>query len=84
MGVREDAELLAIKKSIALQLHRAMKRAKLSQDGLASRMKTSRTVIGRMLNPRDTGVTLATLNKVSRALGLSVDIRLVASHRRAA
>jgi len=35
-------------------------------------MRTSRTVIHRLLDPRDTSVTLATLSKASRALGVKL------------
>ena len=51
---------------------------------LAKEMRTSRTVINRMLDPVDTGVTLATLTRASRVLGLRVDIRLSATRRPAA
>jgi len=35
-------------------------------------MHTSRTVVHRLLDPKDTGVTLATLWKASRALGVKL------------
>jgi len=35
-------------------------------------MRTSRTVIHRLLDPRDTSVTLATLAKASKALGVKL------------
>ena len=84
MEIREETELLAIKKTIALQLRRAMKRKSFSQSRLAKEVRTSGTVINRMLDPVDTGVTLATLTRASRVLGLRVDIRLTATTRRAA
>jgi hypothetical protein len=36
------------------------------------RMRTSRTVIHRLLDPHDTAVTLATLAKASKALGVKL------------
>jgi len=59
MSIREETDLLAIKKTLALQLRQAMKRRSVSQSRLAKEMRTSRTVINRMLDPSDTGVTLA-------------------------
>jgi len=84
MNIREETELLAIKKTLTLQLRRAMKRASFSQSRLAKEMRTSRTVINRMLDPSDSGVTLATLTRASQVLGLRVDIRLRPTRRSAA
>ena len=84
MGIPEQTELLATKKTLALQLREAMKRKSFSQTELAREIRTSRTVINRMLDPTDTGVTLATLTRASRALGLRVDIRLTTRRRSAA
>jgi len=84
MKIREETELLALKKTLTLQLRQAMKRASVSQSRLAKEMRTSRTVINRMLDPSDTGVTLATLSRASQVLGLRVDIRLSPTRRSAA
>lgn len=84
MKIREETELLAIKKTLTLRLRQAMKRASLSQSRLAKEMRTSRTVINRMLDPSDTGVTLATLTRASQVLGLRIDIRLSRTRRSAA
>src|SRR4051812_4179287 len=70
MEIREETELLAIKKTLALQLCQAMKRRSLSQSQLAKEMRTIRTVINRMLDPGDTGVTLATLTRALQVLGI--------------
>jgi antitoxin HicB len=84
MKIREEAELLALKKTLALQLRQAMKRRNVSQSRLARDMRTSRTVIIRMLDPRDTGVTLATLTRASQVLGLRVEIRFSPTRKSAA
>jgi predicted XRE-type DNA-binding protein len=84
MKIRKETELLAIKKTLSLQLRQAMKRRSVSQSRLAKEMRTSRTVIKRMLDPSDTGVTLATLTRASQVLGLHVEIRLSATRRPAA
>jgi transcriptional regulator with XRE-family HTH domain len=84
MEIREATELLAIKKTLALQLRQAMKRRSISQSRLAKEMRTSRTLINRMLDPSDTGVTLATLTRASQVLGLRVDIRLSPTRKSAA
>jgi antitoxin HicB len=84
MKIREETELLAIKRMLAVQLRQAMKRRSVSQSQLAKEMRTSRTVINRILDPSDTGLTLATLTRASQVLGLRVDIRLNPTRKSAA
>jgi antitoxin HicB len=72
LGEREQVELLTQKKLLAAKIERAMARRKMTQTGLARAMRTSRTVVYRLLDPRDTSVTLATLAKASKALGVKL------------
>ncbi|MEY4551106.1 MAG: hypothetical protein RL685_7301 [Pseudomonadota bacterium] len=72
LGEREDVELLTQKKLLAAKIERAMAKRNMSQAELARTMRTSRTVIHRLLDPRDTSVTLATLSKASKALGVKL------------
>ncbi len=72
LGEREDVELLTQKKLLAAKIERAMTRRKMTQIELARAMRTSRTVVHRLLDPRDTSVTLATLSKASKALGVKL------------
>jgi DNA-binding Xre family transcriptional regulator len=72
LGEREDVELLTQKKLLATKIERAMVRRNMTQAELAKTMRTSRTVIHRLLDPRDTSVTLATLSKASKALGVKL------------
>jgi len=72
LGEREDVELLTQKKLLATKIERAMARRNMTQAELAKSMRTSRTVIHRLLDPRDTSVTLATLSKASKALGVKL------------
>jgi antitoxin HicB len=53
-----------------------MERKGVSFSALASSMGTSRTVVYRLLDPSDTGVTLETLSRVARALGLGLKVSL--------
>jgi antitoxin HicB len=72
LGEREDVELLTQKKLLAAKIERAMAKRNMSQAELARTMRTSRTVVHRLLDPRDTSVTLATLSKASKALGVKL------------
>jgi antitoxin HicB len=49
-----------------------MKRHKLTKTEMASRMKTSRAALERLLDPTNTSVTLSTLETGSSSLGEKV------------
>jgi antitoxin HicB len=70
LGEKEEVDLLTQKKLLATRIQHVMVRRKMTQTDLARAMRTSRTVVHRLLDPRDTGVTLATLWKASKALGV--------------
>ena len=72
LGEKEEVELLTQKKLLAAKIERAMARQKMTQVELAKAMRTSRTVVHRLLDPHDTSVTLATLSKASKALGVKL------------
>lgn len=75
-GIREDVEAAALKRVLAYQLEQAMKKQGISQAEMARRMKTSRTVVRRLLDAEDTSVTLATLTRASMALGERLQLAL--------
>jgi DNA-binding Xre family transcriptional regulator len=77
-GFREDATAQAIKRVVAWQIQQAMKAGKLTKSALAARMGTSRAALDRLLDEKDTGLTLTTLDRVARALGKRVKIELAA------
>lgn len=68
-GLLADAEAVAIKRVIALQLARLMKKQRITKVELARRMKTSRSALDRLLDPRNASVTLQTLERAAQALG---------------
>jgi DNA-binding Xre family transcriptional regulator len=70
LGEKEEVDLLTQKKLLAFRIQEVMARRKMTQTDLARAMRTSRTVVHRLLDPSDTGVTLATLWKASKALGV--------------
>ncbi len=69
-GKRDEFEAVAVKEVLAWQIRQAMKEKNISRNSLAQRMKTSRSQIGRLLDPKDGNVTLATLQR--RAHGWAV------------
>jgi antitoxin HicB len=75
-GLLEGATAIAIKRVIAWQLAEAMKAEGVTKKALAERMHTSRSHLDRLLDERDTGLTIETLGKAARALGRNVRIEL--------
>jgi DNA-binding Xre family transcriptional regulator len=62
-------EATAVKRVIAFQIEKEMKRRKLTKTEMASRMKTSRAGVERLLDPANSSVTLSTLERAASALG---------------
>lgn len=82
LGEDADLELLTRKKVLADQVAANMKRLSLTKEALAAAMHTSRTVVYRLLDPTDTGVTIETLSKASRALDVELHISFGRRSRR--
>lgn len=76
-GKLEEFQAIAIKEVLAWQIAEAMKANKISRSDLAKKMKTSRSQIGRLLDPKDHNVTLATLQRAARMVGRSLRLELV-------
>ena len=77
LGIREDVEAQAIKEILADQIRIAMQDENLTKTAMAARMKTSRRALDRLLDPRNTSVTLHTMQKAAAALGRRVHFTLV-------
>jgi antitoxin HicB len=76
-GIYETVTARAIKRVLVRQLDDLMKREKISKTELASRMKTSRAQLGRLLDPENESVTLGTLARAARAVGRHLRMELV-------
>jgi len=77
-GRFDEATAIAVKRVLAWQLEREMKRNNVTRSELARRMKTSRAVVHRLLDRDDPAVTLATISRAAAALGKTVRLRLAA------
>ena len=75
-GILTDAQAVAAKRIIAYQIAQEMKRRRLSKSALAVKMKTSRAVLDRLLDPTNSSVTLHTLECVANALDRKLIVRL--------
>lgn len=76
-GVLVQFQAKAIKEVIAWQLVEAMRERKLSKNGLATLMRTSRTQVDRVLDPTEGNITIETLQRAAEVLGRRVHLQLV-------
>jgi antitoxin HicB len=75
-GIFEDAQAQAIKEVVAWQLAEAMKERKISKSKMAAMLKTSRTQINRLLDPKN-DITLLSLQRAAAIVGRRVSIELI-------
>ena len=75
-GIFEEAQAQAIKEVVAWQLAEAMKKKKISKNKMAKLLKTSRTQVDRLLNPKN-DITLGSLQRAAAMVGRRVNIELV-------
>jgi antitoxin HicB len=76
-GLLEACEDHAVKELVAEQLAAAMEEQGLTKVEMATRMKTSRRQLDRLLDPAIPSVTLDTLRRAANAVGRSLRIELV-------
>jgi predicted XRE-type DNA-binding protein len=75
-GIFEESQAQAIKEVVAWQLAEAMKKQKISKSKLATLLKTSRTQIDRLLDPKN-DITLMSLQRAAAMVGRRVSIELI-------
>jgi len=75
-GIFEEAQAQAIKEVVAWQLAEAMKEQKISKNKMATLLKTSRTQVDRLLDPKN-DITLSSLQRAAAMVGRRVSIELV-------
>ncbi len=75
-GIFEETQARAIKEVVAWQLAEAMKKQNISKNKMAMLLKTSRTQVDRLLDPKN-DITLGSLQKAAAMVGRRVRIELV-------
>jgi DNA-binding Xre family transcriptional regulator len=76
-GLLENVQAAAFKRALVLKVNDMMKEKRMNKSAMVARMRTSRAAIHRLLDPKNTSVTLATLNRAARSLGCKVKIEFV-------
>jgi hypothetical protein len=75
-GIREEVEAVAIKRVLAWQLEQAMRKQQKTKKAMAAQLRTSRSQLDRLLDPRNVSVTLETVARAATALGKRLIIRV--------
>ena len=75
-GLYEETQAKVIKEVVAWQLGEAMKKKKISKARMALLLKTSRTQVDRLLDPKN-DITLSSLQRAAAIVGRRVSIELV-------
>ena len=72
----EETQAQVVKEVVAWQLAQAMKRKNMSKSRMATLLKTSRTQVDRLLDPKN-DITLSSLQRAAAMVGRRVSIELV-------
>ena len=75
-GIFEEAQAQAVKEVVAWQLAEAMKKRKISKKKMATQLKTSRSQVDRLLDPKS-DITLSSLQRAAAMVGRRVSIELI-------
>jgi len=75
-NIFEEAQAQAVKEVVAWQLAKAMKKRKISKARMAVLLKTSRSQVDRILDPKR-DITLSSLQRAAALVGRRVAIALV-------
>jgi hypothetical protein len=76
-GLYEESSAAALKNVLARQIARDMKKKGLTKSVMAGRMKTSRSQLDRLLDPKKTGVSLETMQRAASVIGRQLRVELV-------
>ena len=76
-GILEECEEQAVKQILPDQIKAAMEKDHLSKTAMAERMQTSRRALDRLLDSKNTSVTLHTLQRAAVAVGRQLRLELI-------
>lgn len=78
-GILEASVAIATKRVIAWQIWQEMRAQKISKISMAKKMHTSRASLDRLLDEKDTSLTLNTLSTAASVLGTTLKIELASN-----
>ena len=75
-GILSQSASIATKRVLTFEIEKQMKKNKISKVKMAEKMKTSRSSLDRLLDPKNDSVSLRTIGKAASVLGKTVKITL--------
>lgn len=75
-GILAECEAGALKRVVAWQLQREMKRRRITRATLANRMKAERSAVNQLFSRNDSPVSLQFLERAALALGRRLKVEL--------
>jgi antitoxin HicB len=75
-SIQDEVESIAVKRILAWQLEEAMRKRQKTKQAMAKELRTSRSQLDRLLDPRNVSVSLHTITRAANALGKKVIIRI--------
>ncbi|MGY2050583.1 Fis family transcriptional regulator [Methylobacterium sp. JK268] len=75
-GMESEAETHALKRVLVWQIEQAMTEQKITKSEMATRMKTSRAQLDRLLDPANDKVQLDTMQRAASAVGRRLRLEL--------
>ncbi len=73
-NILEEVSAKAHKRLLALQLSDIMQEQNITKTSLASKLKTSRSQLDRILDPENSSITIEVLERVAHAVGKKLHI----------
>ena len=80
-GIRDEVESMAVKRVLAWQFEQAMKKRQKTKQAMARELRTSRSQLDRLLDPRNVSVSLHTITRAANVLGKRVIIQIADAKR---
>lgn len=77
-GILEHCHAVAVKRVLSYQLLEYMTENHITKTDMATRLKTSRMGLNRLLNAENTSITLDTMMRAANVVGKKISISLVA------
>ena len=75
--IKQEAESIAVKKIIAIQIQEILNETRMTKTELADKLETSRAAVNRLLDPYNDSITLHTLKRAASLLGRNLKVELV-------
>jgi len=75
-GDLAETNAIAIKRVVAWELSAKMKQEKITKTAMAEILETSRSALNRLLDPKNTSITLHTLESAAKVIGKKLHIEL--------